>query len=76
MRLYVSCLLLAFVAALLIPTSASTQTGAECVAVYDANRMWVGNATQSVDSTTVLLNQDGRVIRLNAAISGVLWGGA
>jgi len=62
MRLYVSCLLLVLVTALLVPISAGAQESADCVAIIDANgtrvARWQG-------SSTVLFDHQGRVARLS-----------
>jgi hypothetical protein len=65
-RLYVYCLLLALLAALLVPISASAQTDTFCTAVHDANGDRVGQAAQSGGVTTLLLNQNDVVVRLRA----------
>jgi hypothetical protein len=66
MRLFVSCLLFALVAALLTPISASAQNAAFCTALYDANGSRLGQAVQADSVTTLLLNQNGRIVRLDA----------
>jgi hypothetical protein len=71
MRLNASFLFFALVTALLVPISASAQTDAFCTAVYDANGDRVGKAVQNATVTTLLLQQDGRVIRLYASGSVV-----
>jgi hypothetical protein len=69
MRLYVSSLLFALVTALLIPITAFAQADVRCVAVYDSTGVRVGPASQSEQITTLLLNQDGRIVRLNVTRS-------
>jgi hypothetical protein len=65
MRLRTTPLFFALVTALLIPISASAQTDTFCTAVYDANGNRIGQATQSGGETTLLLNQNGRIVRLS-----------
>ena len=69
MRLFVSCLLFALVTALLIPISASAQTEAQCVAVYDSNGTRVGRAN-SGDTTDIHLSHQGRVVMLRVGRDG------
>lgn len=64
MRLYVSRLLLVLVTAVLVPISASAQSNDRCLAVYDANGTRIGSANQSVNTTTLLINQNGVPVRL------------
>ena len=69
MRLFVACLSVALVAALLIPISASAQTDAECVAVHDSNGTRVGRA-HSGDTTDIHLSHQGRVVMLRVGRDG------
>ena len=62
--------------AFLVPMSASAQTGAFCTAVYDANGSRVGQAAQALGVTTLLLSQNGRVVRLNVTATEISGGGA
>ena len=67
MRQYVSFLLLALLAALLIPISASAQTDAECDAVYDFNGTRVARAHNGERYTEIHLSHQGRVAVLRVA---------
>ncbi len=67
MRLYVTCLLIALVGALLIPISAEAQlTDAACVAVYDANGDRVAHAPWGFiqGSPSVFFIHQGRIAPL------------
>jgi len=71
MRVLLAAPLVALMAPLLIAASASAQTEAFCTAAYDANGNRVGTATQSDVNTTLLLNQDGRIIRLDVGATQI-----
>jgi hypothetical protein len=68
MRLYVAFVLVAVLTALFTPIAAVAQSDDRCIGLYDANGARVGGAVQSVDSTTLLINQDGRAIMLRATV--------
>ena len=61
MRLYVSSLLFALVTALLIPISASAQTDADCLAVYDANGTRVARIYEPFLTGSIFLADQGRL---------------
>ena len=65
MRQILTALLSCLITALLLPISASAQADTFCTAAYDADGYRVGLATQSDAFTTLLLNQGGRIVRLN-----------
>ena len=65
MRVFLAAQLIALIATLHIAGSASAQTDTFCTAAYDADGYRVGLVTQANDQTTLLLNQDGRIARLN-----------
>jgi hypothetical protein len=64
MRLYLSPLLFALVAALLTPISAGAQIDAECVAVHDFNGIRVARADNADRYIEIHLSHQGRVVVL------------
>lgn len=68
MRAFVACLVLALVAALLVPITGSAQTDAECVAVYDADGTRIARAYTPTD---IFFADQGRTIRFGVQRSGI-----
>jgi hypothetical protein len=72
MRLYVVFVLFALVTALLIPISASAQTDAECLGVYDAFNDRVGRADSIGQRMEVLFSDQGHAAQLEVSRESLL----
>ncbi len=67
MRLYVSCLLVALVTALLIPISAGAQESADCAAVFDSTGARIARVQHYEDPYVIaFLNHNGNLVPIRA----------